>query len=451
MRSLLGKDLKVLRRSPAIVAVLIIYPAVIALLLGLALSRAPDKPRVAIYNGLKNGGETLTVGGTKVDPREYAEELFKSIEPLDVDSREEAVSKVKDGEALAAIIVPEDLLTSLQGLVGLNASSTPRIEILYNGSDPLKRDLAESAIKARVSDLNRAVAGKLTSVAAGYIDLLLRGGSFKLLGQSFDVVGLERSKRAIDRVSATLPEGSSRRNQLEAVSRFAGLAIANLGLSTKVLDKVGSPVEVKTTEVSGSKGASLDAYSIAIAVTLSLMLIAVLLSAGLLAMEREENTLERLLRGPVSVATLVASKVLLAALLAATAGFVLTAGVSIFFGIDWSRALLWLVALPAAGLACAGFGTGLGGLTRDVRAASLIGILVALPLTFLALVPEGAVNSWLFEGIQAVSAVLPFKPALSAVDAAINGPASVWGPAMQLLAVALGWSAIGAAALRRSS
>ncbi|HMS73020.1 MAG TPA: hypothetical protein PKB03_08290 [Baekduia sp.] len=144
MRPLLGKDLKVLRRSPAIVAVLIIYPAVIALLLGLALSRAPDKPRVAIYNGLKNGGETLTVGGTKVDPREYAEELFKSIEPLDVDSREEAVSKVKDGEALAAIIVPEDLLTSLQGLVGLNASSTPRIEILYNGSDPLKRDLAES-------------------------------------------------------------------------------------------------------------------------------------------------------------------------------------------------------------------------------------------------------------------------------------------------------------------
>lgn len=450
MRPLLRKDLLVLRRSPAIVAVLIIYPAVIALLLGLALSRAPDKPRVAIYNGLENGGETLTVGGTKVDPHDYAEELFKSIEPVNVESRDEAVQKVKDGEVLAAIIVPEDLLTSLQSLVSLNPGSRPQIEVLYNGSDPLKRDLAESAIKARISDLNRAVAGKLTTVAASYIELLLHGGDFKLLGQSFNVIGLERAKRAIDRVAASLPEGSSRRNQLEAVSRFAGLAIANLGLSTKVLDKVGSPVDVKRTEVSGSKGASLDAYAVAVAVTLSLMLIGVLLAAGLLAMEREENTLERLLRGPVRVRTLVASKVLLSAVLAAAAGFLLTAGVSIFFGVDWSRVLLWFVAFLAAGLACSGFGTGLGALTRDVRAASLIGILVALPLTFLALVPKGAVNSWLFDAIQAVSAVLPFKPALDAIDAAINGPASVWGPSLQLLVVAFGWSAVALFALRRS-
>jgi len=450
VKSLLNKDLRMLRRSPAIIAVLVIYPAVIALLLGLALSRAPDKPRVAIYNGLENGGETLKVGGTEVDPKEYANELFKSIEPVDVDSRAEAVEMVKDGDVLAAIIVPEDLLTSLQGLVSLNANSRPQIEILYNGSDPLKRDLAEAAIKSRVADLNRAVAGKLTEVAAGYIDLLLHGGSFSLLGQSFDVVGLERSKRAIDRVAATLPEGSSRRNQLEQVSRFAGLAIDNLGLSTKVLSKVGSPVEVKRTEVSGSEGTALDAYSVAVAVTLSMMLIAVLLAAGMLAMEREENTLERLLRGPVRVRTLVASKVVLAAVLAAVAGFGLTAGVSLFFGVDWSRALFWLVAFLAAGLACAGFGTGLGALTRDVRAASLIGILVALPLTFLALVPEGAVDSWLFDAIQAVSAVLPFKPSLEAIDGAINGPDSIWRPALQLLAVSAGWSAIAVAALRRS-
>ena len=48
MRWLLGKDLKILRRSRVLVAVLVVYPVAIALLIGLAISRSPAKPRVAI-------------------------------------------------------------------------------------------------------------------------------------------------------------------------------------------------------------------------------------------------------------------------------------------------------------------------------------------------------------------------------------------------------------------
>jgi ABC-2 type transport system permease protein len=445
---LLGKDVLVLRRSPLIVGVLIVYPIVIALLLGLALSRGPEKPRVAIYNALPDQSETLEVGGTEVDPRDYAKELFKSVDPINVDSREQAIAKVEDGDALAAIIVPEDLLTSLQSLVALNSGKRPQVEVIYNGSDPLKRQFVESTIKSRVADLNAAVADKLTKVAAGYIELLLRGGEFKLLGQSFDVVGLERSKRAIDRVAKTLPEGS-RRRQLDAVSRFAGLAASNLDLSTSILDSVGTPIKVKKTELSGSSAAPLDAYAVSVAVTMSLMLIGVLLAAGLLAMEREENTLSRLLRGLMSPWSVVASKVLLAAACAGATGLLLTGGISIFFSLDWARLPFWLLAFGLGGLACAGFGVGLGALARDVRAASLIAILVALPLTFLALVPEGAVAMWLYDAIRAISAVFPFRPALFAVDGALNSADGMWLALLHLVVVAGAWSTVGRMALRR--
>ena len=43
MRWLLLKDLQILRRSPLLVVLLIVYPVIIALLIGLALSRGPDQ------------------------------------------------------------------------------------------------------------------------------------------------------------------------------------------------------------------------------------------------------------------------------------------------------------------------------------------------------------------------------------------------------------------------
>ena len=50
MRWLLLKDLQILRRSPLLVALLVIYPIVIAVLFGFALSGGPEKPRVAFAN-----------------------------------------------------------------------------------------------------------------------------------------------------------------------------------------------------------------------------------------------------------------------------------------------------------------------------------------------------------------------------------------------------------------
>ncbi len=57
MRWLLVKDLQILRRSPLLVVLLVAYPVIISVLIGLALSKGPDKPTIAFVNEVP-GGQT---------------------------------------------------------------------------------------------------------------------------------------------------------------------------------------------------------------------------------------------------------------------------------------------------------------------------------------------------------------------------------------------------------
>jgi ABC-type transport system involved in cytochrome c biogenesis permease component len=450
VRFLLVKDLRILRRSPLLVALLVAYPVLIALLIGLALSKGPDKPRVAILNQLPGGGGTVTIAGTRVDPRDYAAKLFQSIQPVTVHSRAEAVRKVRSGDALAAIIVPADLVRRLQQTITLSgAGPKPTVEVLYNAQDPVKQQFVQSTIDARVADLNKAVSGKLTQIAGSYLQLLLSGGRFSLLGRDFDIIGLKRSKALIDSVLTRTPQGSPDHDALSRVSAFAGLAIDNLDLSDAVLSSLSTPVKIDQTAIAGRR-TPLDAFAVVVAVTLSLMLVCVLLAAGMLALEREEHAFARLVRGGLVTRTaLLAEKVVLSAACAAAVALVMTAGVSLFVALDWARFGLWVVALGAGGLAFGALGTAIGALAREVRAASLLAILLALPVAFLALVPSGAVSPGLFDALRVISALFPFRAALDAADAAVNDAGGLGGALAHLAALVAGWSLLACAALQR--
>ena len=449
MRFLLAKDLRILRRSPLLVTLLVLYPVLIAVLIGLALSKGPEKPRVAIFNQLPAGAGVVNFAGTRVDPRDYARRLFQSIQPVTVHSRAAAERKVRDGDALAAIIVPPDLIRRLQQSITLSgADRRPTVEVLYNAEDPLKQQFVQSTINSRVADLNKAVAGKVTQIAAGYLNILLRGGKFSLLGRDFDVLGLQRSKALIDSVLTRTPGSSPDHDALQRVSIFAGLAIDNLDLSGVVLNSIAAPVKVRQTIVSG-RHTPLDAYAVTVAVTLSLMLVCVLLAAGMLALEREEQAFARLVRGLVSRWDVLTEKVVLAGGCAATVTLIMCAGVSLFVSLDWARFPLWVVALAAGGAAFGALGVAIGALAREVRAASLLAILLALPIAFLALVPSGAVAQGLYDTVRVISALFPFRPALDAVDAALNDSGGLGGALLHLAALTAGWALAARAALQR--
>jgi ABC-2 type transport system permease protein len=449
MRWLLLKDLQILRRSPLLVVMLIAYPVIISVLIGLALSRGPDTPKVAIVNELPPGETSFSVGGRRLDVAQFAKELFKSVEPVEVDSRAEAIDKVKDGEVLGALVVPPDATKKLQDAINLAGTAPPTVEVLYNADDPIRAQLAESTIKSRLADANKALSDKLTELAGEYLRILLKGGDFSILGTKFDVLGLERSKAALERTLSTLPPDSEQARNVKQVIDFTQIAIENLGLSDKVLAAVGQPLAVKRTVIAGHR-TPLDAFAVAVSVTISLMFVTVLLASGMLALEREEHAFGRLVRGLVSRLALLGEKVALAATCAVAATLVMLCGIGIFVALDWSRFALWLVALVGGAIGFGALGVAIGALAREVRAASLMAFLLTLPVAFLALVPAGTIATWLYDVIRAISALFPFRPALQAVDAALNDAEPGLGPTLAHLAVlAVGYLALARVALAR--
>jgi ABC-type transport system involved in cytochrome c biogenesis permease component len=185
-------------------------------------------------------------------------------------------------------------------------------------------------------------------------------------------------------------------------------------------------------------------------VTISLMFITLLLAAGLLAMEREEHTFSRLVRGLAGRTALLAEKAGLAALCSFAVTLLMLAGLGAFIGLDWGRFHLWVAALLVGAMAFGAMGVAIGGLAREVRAASLLAFLLSLPVAFLALVPSGSVAGGLYDAIQVVSALFPFKPALQALNAALNdADPGLLRPAAHLVALTLGFGAIARLALRR--
>jgi hypothetical protein len=96
------------------VALLVLYPIVIAALIGAAVNSGPSKPRVAVLNELESDDREIQLGGQKVDVSKEASPLFESIERVSVKDRDEAERRVKEGDVLAALIVPRGITRTLQ-------------------------------------------------------------------------------------------------------------------------------------------------------------------------------------------------------------------------------------------------------------------------------------------------------------------------------------------------
>ena len=443
MRWLLLKDLRILRRSPLLVALLVLYPIVIAVLIGFALSRAPDKPKVAFYNGLEGKSAVVELGGDRIDLAAEGQRLFDAIDPVRADSRKEAIQKVEDGDVLGALIIPGNLATNIQ-----SSLEPGTVEVYYNAEDPAKRQFVENTIKAQVQSANAALTKRVAKEALQLLDLISSGGEYSFLGQSFDVLGLQRAERILTKARAELPEASPERAELDRVIAFGKLARENLAFSDDVLAVVGEPIRVEAAALNGGT-TSLSSFAVALAVAVSLMFITLLLAAGTLALEREENAFSRLVRGLVSKTGLLAEKAGLAAACSVAVCLLMMAGLGLFVELDWGRFPLWLAALAVGALAFAALGLAIGALTRDVRAASLLAFMLCLPLAFLALVPSGAVAPALYDVIRAVSAAFPFKPALDALDAALNDAGDIGGPLLHLAGLTLAFGALGRLALGR--
>lgn len=441
MRWLLRKDLLILARSRLLVGVLVVYPVAVALLIGLAISRAPSRPKVAVAN-LAPAGASVELGGRRVDVAHYYQALYGQVQVVPVATRAQAVAEVRAGNVLAAIVIPANIATRLSSV-----TSQAELEVIYNG-EALQQSVARSTIEAALAQANLELSTQIRTVAASVIGDLLRGGNLGVTGAPQNLPGLTRIPGILHAVLRSEPPGRQRES-LAQIAEFAQFAAENLGVSSRVLQTVSRPLAVHETLLRGRR-TPLDSYAVVVAVSVSLMFVCVLLAAGGIALEREEHTLARLTRGLVGRELLLAEKLLLAAGCSLVLAFAMLAGIGAFVGLDWGRVGLWLLALAAGAAAFGGLGIAIGALAREVRAATLLAFLLSLPLAFLALVPAGAVAGGLYDAIGAISFVFPYKAALQALDAAVNRSSPpLAGSLVHLLALAVAFGALARLGLRR--
>jgi hypothetical protein len=448
MRWLLLKDLQILRRSPLLVGLLVGYSVIVSLVVGVALSSGPGKPTVAFANLVPRDQSKVALGGRQVDASKYADRLFAKVKPIRVRTREEAIAKVSSGEALGALVVPADVTRKLQGTLGLAGGGKPTVEVYYNAENPLKRQFVQDTIASTLADANQAISGEVLREAARYLNVIVAGGKVALpLVGDVDILGLRRAQTIIEASLGSLPEGAPERVALEQVSRFAKLAADNLDLSKPILASISSPVRVQERVIAGTN-TTLSTFAAEAAVIGSTMFVGLLLAAGMLALEREENVFGRLVRGLVSRTALVTEKIGVAGLGAFALTTVMLAILAALLHLDFARAPLWLVALALSAVAFGAMGVAIGGVTREVRSASLAAFVVSLPVAALALVPSGAVAQRVYDLIQVISGAFPFKPSLDALDAALNGGALAV-PLLHLAGLTLAFGALARLSLRR--
>jgi ABC-type multidrug transport system permease subunit len=448
MRWLLIKDLQILRRSPLLVGLLIVYPIAIALMIGFALSSPPSKPKVAFYNEVPKGQGTISLGTQKLDVAGYASDLLSSVQPIKVHSEAEAVAAVRDGRALAAVVIPADLPQQIQSLVTQGVGN-PTVHLYLNAKDPIERQFVDQAISSRINQVEQDVSKQVLRVAVNDLQQVLNGGSVQILGQTVRLLGLRNARTIVQGTLASLPPNSALRPALGQVISFADLAIQGLGFAKPVLGTIGSPLTVNQTELAG-RTTPTDAYAAAIAVIVSLMFVTMLLAAGMLAVERTENAYPRLVRGLVTPGRLLSEKVALAAGCATVVTLLMAAFVSLFVHLDWSRFELWVVALALGSAAFGALGVAIGAIAREVSAASLMAFLVSLPIAFVALVPASAVSGALKSILDVIAFLFPFKAALQAVSNAFSGTSpQIALPLVHLVVLAAVFGALATLSMRR--
>src|SRR3954466_7656660 len=228
MRWLLVKDLQILRRSPLLVAMLVLYPILIAALVGFAVTSGPSKPRVALLNQVPKEKNRVSLGGESVNVAQEAKPLFDAITVVRVKTEAEAIAKVRSGDVLAALVLPADITQKLQEATS-GSGSRPTGRVYYNAEDPAKKSFVENTIKARVQDANAALSKKVSQVAIGYLQLIGSGGQFSFLGRSFNVLGLERAETILRGLQTAVKDKGQKR-ALAPVIQFASIARQNLDL-----------------------------------------------------------------------------------------------------------------------------------------------------------------------------------------------------------------------------
>jgi hypothetical protein len=400
---LLRKDVLVLRRSPLLLGILLAYPIAIAVLVGLVASYASSKPRVAFVDE-DNLPSTVIVGGKRFHVDRTIQEVSQNVKLVRL-SPDAAERQLSTGGVVAVVTVPPGFIASLEGMV-----KSPQLELKLSKGTLSSR--VEQQVQALVYSLNRQLQRAYIENNLRYVTLILHGGDGSFLGRPIDVLGIEKAEKVL----AGMPQ-TPKVQLLRGFLHDARLALAHTG---DALRSTAHPIELVRAPARGRTwvlSAEVQAYALGLTITF----LALMLAAGSLAAERDENVIGRLARGLIGLGHLIWAKVALAAGVALVLGLAIAVAFGAIIeiggvtgGEPWRRLPLLVVGLVLAGGALGALGALLGALAREARSASLVALLVVMPIVFLGLIPAEVVPpaAWASDALPFAHSVRFFSAAL---------------------------------------
>jgi ABC-2 type transport system permease protein len=265
------KDLRILRRSPVLLGMLLAYPLVIAVLVGLVAGYANSKPRVALVDedGLPRkvvlAGETFNVQRT-------IDRVSENVNLVRL-PRADAQRELRNGKLVAVLTVPRGFMADLRGML-----HSPELRLQTAHGTLSNR--VEQQVQALVYSLNRLLQDAYIKTNLGYVHALKHGATITFLGRKIDVLGLDRTAALLRK----LPP-SQRRARIEDFVHDAQLALRE---TDSAMRATANPIKLALAPRSGRSWA-LSAEVQAYALGLTIAFLTLLLAAGATTVRREKE------------------------------------------------------------------------------------------------------------------------------------------------------------------
>lgn len=396
-RMALAKDARVLVRHRALLAALLAYPFLLALVLGAAFADPPTRLDLAVMNQDAEGA-SVTVGGESFDSATLVGRLGAFAEVRLVDSEEDGLALLRQGDVDALLVIPRNFVRDIS-LIGQVAT----LEVVVDESDPVRAQVAENAVRGGIDSFTRFIVQKKIDDVLALLDLTVEGGKTRVATVEVQVLGLQNARQRLSEVLSTLdPQGEPAKKVREVIV-FLDFAAGFLGNADRYLSTTALPLEVETSGITAPQ-TRLAAVALPGALVLGVFWTGALAASLLVARDVETGVSRRLAAAPASRATLAASKVGIAFAAALLPALVLVGLGVLLLGARVASPALLFVGLAAAALAAAALGGLAATLARGSSAAALLVVLTILPMLILgglfypvAYMPEAvqAVASWL--------------------------------------------------------
>ncbi len=399
------KDARMLARTRGLLLLLVLYPlAVAAIVGGVLLQQGP--PKVAFVNEDLTG-DTVAIGEEEFKIESYVKQAERNGVNVVELEREEAERALDEGQVAGVLVIPGGTIAKLNTQL-----SGADLDFIV-GDNPLGSVVAQR-MRGVVYNINLNISDALIEANREYLDKLVTGGEVVVEGEDFDLYGLNPIAEDLREAREELEDSDADEDLIDRLDRaieFADDAGSAIGLADNALQATAAPIRLDVERTEG-KSPLLTAQAMGFALAVSIAFVCVVLVGASLAAEKDEAVLGRLLRGLAAAWQVVTGKLLLGALLAVLFSSGLFAAFAILESQAWTRLPLLLGAVIVVSFACSSIGALIAVLVRDARTATLVGILLILPLAPLALVGVEGPLQWLEN-------MLPVAPARDLFNAVL--------------------------------